>query len=99
MRLAALLAYLVLVTPLHAQDATKALSPSETRKAFQKLLERPTIDPGIEWGAKATADGLITERFTFASQNRADGGLERVPVLVVRPEKPGQYPVMIVLHG
>ena len=55
--------------------------------------------PPSSAGAKANADALTTERFTFASQKRSDGGLERVPVLVVRPEKAGRFPVMIVLHG
>ena len=49
--------------------------------------------PGVGSGAQHT------ETFTFASEKKADGTVERVPVLVVRPATPGRYPVLIVLHG
>ena len=35
-----------------------------------------------------TENGLTTEHLSFASEKHADGKVERVPVLVVRPEKP-----------
>src|SRR5262249_37413998 len=43
--------------------------------------------------------GLVTEHFSFASERKADGSIERVPVLLVRPEVQGKLPAVIVLHG
>ena len=75
--------------------------PAEVRAAFLKLLDRPKVDldtqvqtiPGQE-------DGLVHEQLSFASERKADGQIERVPGLLVRPAKSsGRLPAVIVLHG
>ena len=42
---------------------------------------------------------MTSEAFSFASEKKNHGSTEWVPVLIVKPEKEGKYPVMIVLHG
>src|SRR4051794_5542662 len=86
-------------TFLQADEPRKPLSAADTKKAFLKLLDRPKVDADVRPGSKQTTDGLLSESFTFASEKKADGTVERVPTLLVRPEKDGKYPVMIVLHG
>src|SRR5205814_7534576 len=50
--------------------------------------------------AEKDDDGLVTEKLSFVSEKRPDGEPERVPVLLVRPEKvKKKLPVVIVLHG
>lgn len=82
-----------------ADEASKALSPPETRKAFLQLLDRPRVEPDVKEGPGTGSGQQATHTFTFASEKKADGTVERVPVLVVRPAAEGRYPVMIVLHG
>lgn len=84
---------------LRAQDATAPISPAETRKAFLKLLDRPRVDPDVKEGPGIASGQLASHTFTFASEMKADGTIERVPVKLVRPVKEGRYPAMIVLHG
>ena len=41
-----------------------------------------------------------SKNFTFASEKKADGSIERVPTFILRPEKiKGKLPAVIVLHG
>ncbi len=78
----------------------KGMDIQEVRASFKKLLDRPIVplDPRAEPEEKA--DGLITEKLTFASEKRADGKEERVPVLLVRPAQASKrLPAVIVLHG
>lgn len=82
-----------------ADEAPKPLSAAETRKAFLQLLDRPRVDPDVKEGIGSASGQTATHTFTFASEKKADGTVERVPVLAVRPAKEGRYPVMIVLHG
>ena len=85
---------------LSAQEAKKALPPQEAKKALLKILDRPKVAADLRVVGEAKEEkGLITEHFSFASEKKADGSIERVPVLLVRPAKEGKYPVMIVLHG
>ncbi len=85
---------------LRADEPRKTLSPEETRKAFFKLLDRPKVPlDAKEASAAKEANGLITEHLNFASEKKADGTIERVPTLLVRPAKSGKYPAMILLHG
>ena len=76
--------------------------PADVRAAFLALLDRPRValDPKID-DAPATADGLVRERLSIASERRADGSVERVPVLVVQDAAKGaqRRPAVIVLHG
>ena len=45
-------------------------------------------------------NGLTYSRWSFASETKADGTVERVPALTVSPTRAGgKRPVMIVLHG
>jgi len=90
---------LLLVPTILFADEPRKLTPEETRKAFLKMLDRPKIGAEFTPGNRTVADGFVTETFTFASEKKRDGTIERVPVLVVRPEKADRYPVMIVLHG
>jgi dienelactone hydrolase len=94
--------FLLLFLPatLRADEPRKALTPAETKHAFLKMLDRPKVEFDAKLLSPAqTADGLITEHLSFASQEKMKGQFERVPTLIVRPAKPGRYPAMIVLHG
>ncbi|MDB5308198.1 MAG: esterase [Gemmataceae bacterium] len=96
-----LLVALVLPLPfLPAQDR-KPLPPTEARAAFLKLLDRPKVPPDDRAEADPVEkNGLSYSRWSFASEKKADGTVERVPGLTVAPVgNKGQLPVMIVLHG
>jgi|SRR5262245_34562233 len=97
-RLALLLA-LGLPLFLRGQDAAKALTPEQTRKAFLQILDRPRVDPDVKDGLGIASGAIASQYFTFASEKKRDGTMERVPVLLVRSATPGRYPVVIVLHG
>lgn len=81
-------------------------SPPEVRAAFLKLLDRPRVplDVRNELPETDPKTGAVVERLSFASEKKADGSTERVPVLVVRPAESdgnggGKRPAVIVLHG
>ncbi|AGA26539.1 alpha/beta hydrolase family protein [Singulisphaera acidiphila] len=98
------LALVLLAQVAPAEIKTKPLaSPSEVRQAFLKQLDRPKVPLEIKIEKEENSqDGLTTERLSFASEKRADGQIERVPVLVVRPpaaKVKGLLPAVIVLHG
>jgi dienelactone hydrolase len=97
----ALLALALLVPAAHADDAKPVYPPpADVRAAFHKLLDRPAVPLNVKDEGSAKLDGLIHERLSFASEKHADGKEERVPVLLVRPEKvTGRLPAVIVLHG
>ena len=92
---------LVLLVGVAARaDSPQYPPPAEVKSAFLKLLDRPKVpaDPkAIE--NRLDPDGLLTEKLTFASEKKADGTVERVPVLIVRPGSGGKRPAVIVLHG
>jgi len=92
---------LLLVFPLFADNPPVLVqpSPTEVRQAFRKLLDRPAVPLNVKVHATRTENGYVTEHLSFASEKTA-AGEERVPVLVVRPEKEKKkLPVVIVLHG
>src|SRR5262249_57536881 len=93
--------FVVLFLPalVRAQEAPKPLTPTETRKAFLQLLDRPRVELDVKEGPGVASGAVATHTFTFASEKKADGRVERVPVLLVRPAKEGRYPVVILLHG
>ena len=95
-----LLVLLLLCIPtiIRAEDPPR-LSTTETRKAFLQLLDRPRVDPDVKEGPGVASGAISTHTFTFASEKKANGTVERVPVLIVRPARDGRYPAMIVLHG
>jgi dienelactone hydrolase len=69
------------------------------RQAFRKLLDRPVVPLSVKIHSKLREKGLVTEHLSFASEKSA-AGQERVPLLLVRPEKnEKKLPVVIVLHG
>lgn len=83
------------------QPSLSLASPAEVRANFRKLLDRPRVplDSKLH-GSTLEADGFVHERLSFASEKKADGSLERVPCLLVRPAKGEQKrPAVIVLHG
>ena len=73
--------------------------PATTRQEFLKLLDRPRVDPRPKEIGRETKDGTLRIRWEFISEERAGKDPERVPALLVRPDKPGKFPVVIVLHG
>src|SRR4051812_21447729 len=103
MRLAFLSTFIVLASvgssPPLAQSA-EPLSPEQAKVAFLKQQDRPKVPADVE-EAKPTEKGkLVYSQWTFASEKKADGTVERVPVLTVSPAgAKGKLPVMIVLHG
>src|SRR6476469_1265903 len=73
--------------PVETAAPPARLSPkSEVKSSFLKLLDRPRVRLDVVAEDEQTADGLTTERLSFASEKKADGTIERVPVLLVRPE-------------
>jgi dienelactone hydrolase len=82
-------------------------SPAEVKAAFLKLLDRPKVplDVRNEPSVIDPKTGDVVERLSFASEKKADGTTERVPVLVVRPTSSdgggavAKRPAVIVLHG
>lgn len=90
---------LLLTSPVFAEKAPDYPSPAEVRQAFRKLLDRPAVPLNVKVHTSRSEGGLVTEQLSFASEKSA-GGEERVPVLLVRPEKEKKkLPVVISLHG
>ena len=84
--------------PLHAQP--KFPSPADVRAEFKKLLDRPKIDLNVVVAPVAKDPEFLILRYTFASEKKADGTIERVPVLIVAPPgAKGKMPAVICLHG
>jgi dienelactone hydrolase len=75
--------------------------PAEVKAAFVKLLDRPKIDPAPQTISEPRhADGLVTEHLSIATERKVDGSVERMPMLIVRPERAsGRLPAVVVLHG
>lgn len=89
--------------PVYGQDlaATKYPAIAEVKAAFLKLLDRPRValDPQVS-ESKTDAAGTLEEKLSFASEKKADGSIERVPLLLVRPKsEQKKLPCVIVLHG
>jgi len=86
----------------HAADSVAGYPPAaEVKAAFLKMLDRPKVplDPEKQ-KTETVASGFVAEYLTIASERKADGLLERVPILLVRPAKPaGRLPAVIALHG
>jgi dienelactone hydrolase len=91
--------------PVCAAEPTDKLPqyppPAEVKAAFLKLLDRPKVDPAPKTISESrTADGLVTEHLSIATERKANGSTERMPMLIVRPEKAsGRLPAVVVLHG
>ena len=93
---------LIAVQPLLRADEPLSYPPrAQVRAAFHKLLDRPKVpaDPKI-MGTKPQANGWVLEHLSIASEKKADGSIERVPMLILHPEKSDKkLPAVIVLHG
>lgn len=92
---------LVLAVPtLAPAQPTKPLAPEQAKAAFLKQLDRPKVAPDVSPAKTETKNGLVYSRWSFASEKKADGTVERVPVLTVSPaDAKGKRPAIIVLHG
>ena len=92
---------LLMPAALPAQEKTAYPPPAEVKAAFLKLLDRPKVLFSVKQEeAKKDDDGLVWERLSFATEKKGDDEFERVPVLLVRPEKrTKKLPAVIVLHG
>ena len=93
--------YALCLVLVEFQDASAQPTPTEVRASFLKMLDRPKTPPDVKV-VKTTpqADGWELEEFTYASEKKADGTIERVPVIMLRPMKTTRkLPAVIVLHG
>ena len=94
-----LVVWLVGFAPLAAQE--KVLPPEKAKAALLKLLDRPKVPADVREDARPVEKGKrVVSRWSFASEKKADGTVERVPVLMVAPAAAkSKLSVMIVLHG
>ena len=92
---------LVLVFPAFAPaQPAKPLPPEQAKAALLKQLDRPKVAADVSPAESKTKGGLVYSRWSFASEKKADGTTERVPVLVVSPaDAKGKLPAIVVLHG
>ncbi|MGE3315512.1 MAG: alpha/beta hydrolase family protein [Planctomycetaceae bacterium] len=76
-------------------------SAENVRAAFLKLLDRPRVPADLQIrNPENLAEGLVAEHLSIASEKKENGSIERVPMLLVRPDKPlKRMPAVIVLHG
>ena len=94
-----LLLALVLI-PQYAPAQEKYAPPAQVRAAFKKLLDRPKASLDAKVVAQEPMGGLVLETLDFASEKKIDGAIERVPTILLRPEKAKErMPAVIVLHG
>src|SRR5262245_19511250 len=93
--------FLTLFISVAFTATTTAQQPPEKAKAaFLKMLDRPKVPVDVKDGPGVASGRLAVSRWSFASEKKADGTVERVPVLTVAPAgAKGKLPVMIVLHG
>jgi len=72
----------------------------EVRAAFLKQLDRPKVAPDPVIVDTKVEGSFVVEQFTIATEKKRSGKIERLPVLLVRPQRPGwKYPAVVVLHG
>src|SRR5262245_29523208 len=94
---------LVFVPALRAGDVKQSYPPpAEVKAAFLKLLDRPRVEMDVKNHGATVKDGLELIQESFASEKKADGTVERVPVLIVKPvtgKVKQRLPAVIVLHG
>jgi dienelactone hydrolase len=90
-----------LVPALVGQEAKPSYPPAaEVKAAFLKLLDRPKVPLDPKVVDTKLEDGLVSEHITIASEKKADGTEERVPILLIKPAKADKkLPAVISLHG
>ena len=101
MRCRLLLVLVFAVSCLAPTQSAEPLPAEKAKAAFLKLLDRPKVAPDEKAeGDPVEKNGLTYSKWSFASEKKADGTIERVPALTVAPTgKKDKLPVMIVLHG
>jgi len=96
------LSLLIVALPrVRADEPLAYPPPAQVRAAFLKLLDRPKVpaEPKLV-STKSYSPGWMLEQLSIASENKADGTTERVPMLILRPEETAKkLPAVIVLHG
>src|SRR6266700_922766 len=96
------LSFLIVALPrVRADEPLAYPPPAQVRAAFLKLLDRPKVpaEPKLV-STKSYSPGWMLEQLSIASENKADGTTERVPMLILRPEETAKkLPAVIVLHG
>jgi dienelactone hydrolase len=91
---------LVFAFTFTATTAGQPLPPDKAKAAFLKLLDRPRVPADVKEGVGLASGAIAVSEWSFASEKKADGTVERVPVLMVVPAgAKGKLPVVIVLHG
>jgi dienelactone hydrolase len=99
---------LLLTACVAAARETEPVYPptAQVKAAFLRQLEREKIPLDASTRSSQTdADGRGVENVSIASERKADGTIERVPLLIVRPangpggSKAARLPAVIVLHG
>jgi dienelactone hydrolase len=100
MRTRPVLAFLLVVAAIPRARSAEPLPPDKAKAAFLQLLDRPKVPPDVKEEPGVAGGPFAVSRWSFASEKKADGAIERVPVLMVAPAgAKGKLPVMIVLHG
>jgi dienelactone hydrolase len=98
MRKHAALLFLVLLG--FTQDVPAYPPVAQVREAFLKQLDRPKVDADPKPLDTKSEGGFVTEHFTIATEKKKSGQIERMPILLVRPEKAdGKRPAVVVMHG
>ncbi|HET6327689.1 MAG TPA: alpha/beta fold hydrolase [Planctomycetaceae bacterium] len=89
-----------------ARETEPAYPPvAQVKASLLRLLDREKVPLDVKTRSSETdADGRLIETVSIASEHKADGTIERVPLLIVRPKegagsKAGRFPAVIVLHG
>jgi dienelactone hydrolase len=86
--------------PKDADAVPPHAPPVQVKAAFLKLLGHPRVAPDPRLHEQTTVGDLVRESWSFASEKKADGETERVPVLILRPAgDTKKRPAVIVLHG
>src|SRR5580658_3568708 len=80
-------AMLVVVPSAIAGDSGAAYPPaSGVKAAFLKQLDRPKVPlDAMTVSTQTEAGQRVVENVSIASERKADGTIERVPLLIVRP--------------
>ena len=73
---------------------SQTLSPTATRQAFLKMIDRPRVPLKPELKQLSNLDGAEQWHFTIAAD-----AAQRVPGLIVKSPSTNRSPVVIVLHG
>jgi dienelactone hydrolase len=91
---------LVLLTGLFVLQVRGEKPPQETRQAFLKMQDRPRVKPEPQVLSEKETKGFVEQSLTIATEKKADGKLERMPILTLKkPETKGRIPTVIMLHG